>query len=52
MFVLRRVRAACLSTSSKMSLSSMTPARFRPSRLEHVECAEDYRPGGLHPVGV
>ena len=30
----------------------MTPARFRPSRLDNIEYLEDYRPGGFLPVSI
>ena len=35
-----------------MLLSSMTPARFRPSRLDNIEYLEDCRPGGFLPVSI
>jgi serine/threonine-protein kinase SRPK3 len=30
----------------------MSSLRFIPSCLDYVECAEDYRPGGFHPVAI
>ena len=55
MFALHRVRPAHLSTlrlCSTTSLSSLTPARFRPSRLDDIECVEGYQPGGFQPVAI
>lgn len=32
--------------------STITEPRFIPSHLDEIECVEEYRPGGFHPIAL